>query len=43
MAIDHPHIKEKMCKYKFDYMESVDDTLIQLKKVLKQTDTLLNQ
>ena len=43
MASDYPHIKEKMSKYKFDYMESVDDTLVQLKKVITQTDTLLNQ
>ena len=43
MTSDYPHIKEKMSKYKFDYMESVDDTLVQLKKVLTQTDTLLNQ
>ena len=32
-----------MSKYKFDYMESVDDILVQLKKVLTQTDTLLDQ
>lgn len=43
MASDYPHIKEKMSKYKFDYMESIDDTLVQLKKTLKQTDTLLDQ
>ena len=43
MASDYPHIKEKMSKYKFDYMESVDDTMVQLKKVITQTDTLLNQ
>ncbi|MGK2870636.1 MAG: hypothetical protein ACSLFL_00045 [Alphaproteobacteria bacterium] len=43
MASDYPHIKEKMSKYKFDYIESVDDTLEQLKKLLKQTDTLLDQ
>ena len=43
MASDYPHIKQKMSKYKFDYMESVDDILVQLKKVLTQTDTLLDQ
>ncbi|MBR9910258.1 MAG: hypothetical protein GYB33_07890 [Gammaproteobacteria bacterium] len=43
MASDFPHIKEKMSKYKLNYMKSVDDTLAQLKKVLKQTDTLLDQ
>ena len=43
MASDYPHIKQKMSKYKFDYMESVDDILVQLKKVLTQTDTLHDQ
>ena len=43
IASDYPHIKEKMSKYKFDYMESVNETLAQLKKTLKQTDSLLNQ
>lgn len=42
MASDYPHIKENMSKYKFDYMESVDDTLVQLKETLKQTNTILN-
>tara|TARA_R110002049_G_scaffold29552_17_gene100453 strand:- start:2554 stop:2931 length:378 start_codon:yes stop_codon:yes gene_type:complete len=43
MASDYPHIKEKMSKYTFDYMESVDDTLVQLKKTLKQTSTIVEQ
>lgn len=43
MASDYPHIKEKMSKYKLNYMESIDDTLAQFKKVLKQTETLLDQ
>ena len=43
MASDYPHIKEKMSKYKYDYMDSVDEVLTQLKTTLKQTDSLLDQ
>tara|TARA_R110001592_G_scaffold118997_1_gene321699 strand:- start:8054 stop:8401 length:348 start_codon:yes stop_codon:yes gene_type:complete len=42
MANDYPHIKDDMSKYKFDYMESVDNILVQLKKTLTQADKLLN-
>lgn len=43
MASDYPHIKEKMSKYKYDYMDSVDEVLTQLKTTLKQTDSLLDK
>lgn len=43
MASDYPHVKEKMSKYKIDYMKSVDDSLVQIKKALKQTGTLLKK
>lgn len=43
MASDYPHVKEKMSKYKINYMKSVDDSLVQLKEALKQTETLLKQ
>ncbi|AUM11103.1 MAG: hypothetical protein ACPGZU_01080 [Ketobacter sp.] len=42
MASDYPHIKEKMSKYKYDYMESVDDTIVQLKNTLEQAEVLLD-
>lgn len=42
MANDYPHLKEKMSKYKYDYMDSVDESIVQLKTILKQTDTLLD-
>tara|TARA_R110001599_G_scaffold351965_2_gene585345 strand:+ start:4279 stop:4614 length:336 start_codon:yes stop_codon:yes gene_type:complete len=42
MASDYPHIKDDMSKYKFDYMESVDNTLVQLRMTLAQTEKLLN-
>ena len=40
MTSDYPHIK-KMSKYKYDYMESVDDTIVQLKNTLEQAEVLL--
>lgn len=43
LASDYPHIKEKMSKYKYDYMAGVDEMVSQLKTTLKQTDTLLDQ
>ncbi|GGF03520.1 hypothetical protein [Kangiella profundi] len=43
MANDYPHLKEKMSKYKFDYMDEVDETIVQLKMTLKQTDSLLDK
>lgn len=43
MVSDYPHIKEKMSKYSFDYIKSVEESLAQLKSTLQQTDTLLNQ
>lgn len=42
MASDYPHLKEKMSKYKYDYMDNVDESIVQLKTILKQTDTLLD-
>jgi len=42
MASDYPlPLQRKMSKYEFVYMDSIDDTLEQLKKVLTETDTLL--
>ncbi len=41
MATDYPHIKDDMSKYKFDYMKSVDNILVQLKKTLTQAEKLL--
>ena len=42
MASDYPHIKEKMSKYKYDYLESVDDTIVQLRNTLEQAEVLLD-
>ena len=42
MASDYPHIKEKMSKYKYDYLESVDDTIAQLRNTLEQAEVLLD-
>lgn len=43
MASDYPHVKEKMSKYKYDYMGTVDEMLAQLKITLKQTDSLFDK
>lgn len=41
MASDYPHIKEKMSKYKYNYVKGLDDTVKQLKSTLKQSKTIL--
>lgn len=43
IASDYPHINKKMSKYSIDYMESINDTLVQLKKTLAQAETLLDK
>jgi len=43
MASDYPHLKEKMSKYKYDYMGTVDEMLAQLKITLNQTDLLFDK
>lgn len=31
MGSDYPHLKDKMSKYKYDYMGSIDESIVQLK------------
>lgn len=41
MAADYPHVKEKMTKYKLDYIEVLDESLKDFKITLKQMKTTL--
>lgn len=34
MAKDYPHISEGMSKYKLDYMEELEDSLVELKRTI---------
>jgi len=43
MAKDYPHVKENMSKYKLDYMESVDESLIQTRALLRQLEQVIEQ
>jgi len=43
MAKDYPHVKEGMSKYKLDYMESVDESLIQTRALLRQLEQIIEQ
>ena len=36
MAADFPHINENMSKYKIDYIEQVDVSLVQLRRMMEQ-------
>lgn len=43
MASDYPHVKENMSKYKLDYIESVDKSLVQTRALLRQLEQVVDQ
>ena len=43
MAKDYPHVKEGMSKYKLDYMESMDESLIQTRVLLRQLEQVIER
>ena len=42
-AKDYPHVKEGMSKYKLDYMESMDESLIQTRVLLRQLEQVIER
>ena len=43
MAGDYPHINENMSKYKMNYIEVLDDSLVQVRTLLNQLEEVLEK
>lgn len=41
LAKDYPHVKANMSKYEIDYMKKIDETLLDIDSLLKQSEQMV--